>query len=282
MYVRPGGQPAGSASAGQSNPAPGVAAPLPLKYFADIYTLAELEVRRLRHDPTELLMRGVQPALWLLVFGQAMGRVRGMPTGPFSYLQFMTPGILAQSVVFIAIFSGISIIWERDMGLLQKMLAAPVARSALVLGKMVGAGTRAMSQAAVVLLLSLLIRTPLRWGVLQLLGVMATVMLGAAFFAGLSMAIAALVKTRERFMGIGQVITMPLFFASNALYPLEIMPTWLKYISLGNPLSYMVNVLRALLLTGAPAALPMDFGVLLVATVAMVALTTWLYPQVAT
>jgi len=78
--------------------------------------LAELEMRKLRHDPTELLTRAVQPALWLLVFGQVFTRVRAIPTGNLPYLDFMTPGILAQSVLFIAIFYGISIIWERIWG----------------------------------------------------------------------------------------------------------------------------------------------------------------------
>ena len=102
--------------------------------------IAELEVRKLRHDPTELVTRAVQPALWLLIFGEVFSRIRAIPTGDVRYIDFMAPGILAQSVLFISIFYGISIIWERDLGIVHKFLASPTPRTALVLGKALSAG----------------------------------------------------------------------------------------------------------------------------------------------
>jgi len=92
------------------------------------------------HDPTELLTRAVQPALWLLVFGQVFTRIHAIPTGNVPYIDFMAPGILSQSVLFIAIFYGISVIWERDLGILHKFLVSPTPRSALVLGKAISRG----------------------------------------------------------------------------------------------------------------------------------------------
>ena len=112
--------------------------------------LAEMELRKLRHDPMELLTRAIQPALWLAVFGEVFTRFRAIPTGDLRYLDFMAPGVLAQSVLFIAIFYGISAIWERDLGLVHKLLASPASRSALVLGKSLSAGVRGLSQAAIV------------------------------------------------------------------------------------------------------------------------------------
>ena len=94
-------------------------------FVSKTLVIAELELRKIRHDPTELLTRAMQPALWLLVFGQVFGRTRAIPTGGLPYLDFMAPGILAQSVLFIAIFHGIAIIWERDLGLVHKLLASP-------------------------------------------------------------------------------------------------------------------------------------------------------------
>jgi ABC-2 type transport system permease protein len=94
--------------------------------------IAELEIRKLRHDPTELVTRAVQPALWLLVFGEVFTRVHAVPTGDLRYLDFVAPGILEQSVLFIAIFYGIAIIWERDLGIVHKFLASPTPRAALV------------------------------------------------------------------------------------------------------------------------------------------------------
>ncbi|MBV9230897.1 MAG: ABC transporter permease, partial [Chloroflexi bacterium] len=79
-------------------------------------TITEWEVRKLRHDPTDLVTRAVQPVLWLLVFGEVFTRVRAIPTGNVSYLEFMSPGILAQSILFLSIFTGIAVVWERDLG----------------------------------------------------------------------------------------------------------------------------------------------------------------------
>ncbi|HHY98945.1 MAG TPA: ABC transporter permease [Firmicutes bacterium] len=244
--------------------------------------MAEMEVRKLRHDPTELITRAVQPILWLTIFGQAMSRIRAVPTGGFTYLQFMTPGILAQSVVFISIFYGLSIIWERDMGVLQKFLVTPTPREALVLGKMISAGIRGISQAIIVLFVAAILQVHLHVTFLRVLGVILVIMLGAGFFAGFSMIIASIVKTRERFMGMGQIITMPLFFASNALYPISIMPLWLRFISVANPLSYIVEALRSLLVVGDLTRLPLDICVLAVACLAVTVISALMYPRVVT
>ena len=245
--------------------------------------LAEMEVRKLRHDPTELLTRVVQPVLWLLVFGEVLSKVRAIPTGNLTYIEFLTPGILAQSVLFIAIFYGIAVIWERDLGIVHKFLASPTPRSALVLGKALSAGIRGLSQALIIYLLAILIGVHLRWGVLEILGVLVLVMLGAAVFSTLSLVIACLVRTRERFMGIGQLLTMPLFFASNALYPVSLMPTWLQAIAGGNPLTYLVDALRLLMLPGYSAEFPLalDFGALILAMVILVLIGARLYPRLA-
>ncbi|WP_341473805.1 ABC transporter permease [Desulfofundulus thermobenzoicus] len=248
---------------------------------AGILAIAEMEVRKLRHDPSELLSRAVQPVLWLVIFGQVFSQVRAFDTGGLNYQAFMTPGILSQSVMFIAIFFGISIIWEKDLGILQKFLAMPVPRVSLVLGKALAAGVRALSQATIVFLLAAVIGVPLRWHPVALVAAAGVVILGAVTFATLSMIIAALVKTRERFMGIGQLLTMPLFFASNALYPLSIMPRWLRAVATANPLSYMVDFLRGALVTGQLNNWPVDVGVLLAACVVFTVVAAYLYPKVA-
>jgi ABC-2 type transport system permease protein len=225
------------------------AAPPAARRFASrIATMCLVELRKVRHDPTELYVRALQPALWLLIFGVTFSRLHAIPTGNLPYLDFLAPGIMAQSALFIAIFYGIQIIWERDAGVLTKLLATPTPRIALVAGKAFAAGVRATSQVVVVLLLSAVIGVDIRWNPLTLLGAVVVVVLGSAFFSTLSVTIAGLVRNRDRLMGIGQAITMPLFFASNALYPVDVMPAWLRAISHVNPLSYEVDALRALLL----------------------------------
>ncbi|MFG2133675.1 ABC transporter permease [Streptomyces sp. NPDC048751] len=229
-----------------------------------VAAMCAVELQKLRHDRTELYTRAVQPALWLLIFGQTFSRIKAIPTGGIPYTDYLAPGIIAQSAMFIAIFYGIQIIWERDAGVLNKLLVTPTPRSALITGKAFAAGVKSLVQAVVVIVIAALLGVALTWNPLKLLGVAAVVVLGSAFFSCLSMTIAGIVLSRDRLMGIGQAITMPLFFGSNALYPVSVMPGWLQAISEVNPLSHQVDALRGLLL-GTPADLPADFAVLAVA-----------------
>ena len=229
-------------------------------YLRGAAVVAEIEIRKLLHDPFDLVTRSVQPILWLVIFGQALSKVRAIPTKSVSYLAFMTPGILAQSLMFISIFYGLSIIWDRDAGILQKLLVMPVPRACFVTGKALGAGLRSLCQTVVVFIVALLLGVGLQWSII---GTILTVLAGSVFFATISMLLAILFKTRERFMGIGQVLTMPLFFASNAIYPLEIMPDWLKIVAQINPLSYIVDLLRGYLIFGTPTNALLDWAVLL-------------------
>jgi len=246
----------------------------PARYLRSALTLAEFELRKIRHDSSQVWLRLVQPALWLIIFGTVFSQVRGIASGPFTYRQFMTPGILAQSVMFVAIFYGITVVWERDLGLLNKLLSTPVPRSAIVLGKAISAGVRGIFQAVAILGIALIIRVPLRLSVWSVLGVFAIIVLFGMCFASLSMSLAPIFRTRERMMGIGQAITMPLFFASNAIYPISMMPGWLRAIAVVNPLSYVVDAMRALLVTGDFGSLGTDVLALLLATTAMIVLAS--------
>ncbi|GAA0643379.1 ABC transporter permease [Kutzneria viridogrisea] len=253
---------------------------LPRLFVSRVATMCLVELQKLRHDRSELVTRAIQPALWLLVFGETFTRLRVIPTGSLPYLDYLAPGILAQSALFVSIFYGIQIIWERDAGVLSKLLVTPTPRAALVAGKAFAAGVRAVLQALVVLVLSALLGVGLTANPLRLLTVLLVVVVGSAFFCCLSITIAGLVLTRERLMGIGQAITMPLFFASNALYPVQLMPGWLQVINHVNPLSYEVDALRGLLI-GTPATLPLDLAVLVGAAALGVGVAAALLPRLA-
>ena len=253
-------------------------------YLRQTMAVAEADIRKLIHDPVELFTRMVQPVLWLLIFGQVFNRTRAIPTGGISYLDFMAPGILAQSVLFGAIFYGISLIWERDLGIVQKFLVSPAPRSTLVLGRAISSTVRSLCQMVFVYALAFLLHVQLRFGVFALAGVVLAVMLGSAVFSTFSLIIACVVKSRERFMGIGQVLTMPLFFASNAIYPLSLMPPWLRVVSRVNPLTYQVDALRALMIVGGGSSfgVGLDFLMQIVALAILVAVATKLYPNIVT
>jgi ABC-2 type transport system permease protein len=252
-------------------------------YATSVFAVAAAEAQKLAHDPWEVATRAIQPLLWLLLFGEVMARVRGIASDNVDYLDFLSAGILAQSVLFVAIFYGISAIWERDLGVLHRYLVSPAPRSALVLGKAVSASVRALVQAAVVYAAAGAIGVALNLHPLAILGVIALVALGSGLFSTLSLIIASLVKTRERFMGIGQVLTMPIFFASNAIYPLALMPPWLRVVAGINPLTYEVDGLRALMLRQGASVfgLATDFAVLIAIFAALVAIAARLYPRMA-
>ena len=219
------------------------------------------ELRKLRHDHLDIFTRSVQPLLWLFVFGTALQHNHTLSGGFHDYRAYLAPGVMAQAALFVAIFFGLGVIWERDVGQLQRLLATPLPRLGIVLGKASGAAIRALAQAIVLRgargrrdLDSL--EPAARWGRDRP---------SPGRHGRLCLPLddpRALVRTRERFMGIGQLVVMPLFFASSALYPLAIMPQWLRVVAHANPLSYEVHGMRQLLLgISAGGALWLDFVV---------------------
>jgi ABC-2 type transport system permease protein len=250
-------------------------------FATQVLAVADAEVRKLRHDPWELVSRAVQPILWLVLFGGVMTRVRGLAPGGTPYLEFLAPGILAQSVLFVAIFYGISAIWERDLGVLHRYLVSPAPRVALVIGKALSSSIRGLSQAVVIYLCAAAMGVRVSVDPVSLLVTVLLIVLGSGLFSTFSLIIACIVKTRERFMGIGQVLTMPIFFASNAIYPIDLMPPWLQRISSLNPLTYEVDGLRAVMLRGGQSAFGLvhDLAALLIAAGIVIVIAARMYPR---
>jgi ABC-2 type transport system permease protein len=234
----------------------------PRVLLSRIGAMCLVEWQKLRRDRLELAIRAVQPMLWLGIFGATFGRLREIPTGGVRYLDFILPGVLTQSALFIAILYGIHMIWDRDAGVLAKLMVTPTPRVALIAGKAFAAGVRGLSNGAVVLLLA----------------VAGVILLGSAAFCCLSILLAGLVRTRERMMGLGQVIMVPMFFASNALYPVAMMPPWLQVVSRFNPLTYQVDLLRGLLV-GTPASYALDLAVMVGITVVLIGAAAALLPR---
>lgn len=264
-----------------ADPRPAVLATGPLQRMAaGTLAMAQAEMRKLRHDHLDILTRSVQPLLWLFIFGTALSRNRTLTRGTLDYRAYIAPGVMAQAAMFIAIFYGLSVIWERDVGQLQRLLATPLSRSSIVLGKAAGACVRALVQAVLLLAVLAVAGIGVRWTLTGVLGTLAMLVLGTAAFACMSMLLAAVIKERERFMGVGQLIMMPLFFASSALYPLAIMPGWLQTIARVNPLTYEVQGLRQMLVgVGGAGVLWLDFLVVAFFFAVMLLAATRAYPK---
>ena len=276
MSAHSAAPPAGSASA---RPAALAAGPL-ARMAEGTLAMAQAELRKLRHDPLDIFTRAAQPLLWLFIFGTAMAHNRALVPDGIEYRAYLAPGVMAQGALFVAIFFGLAVIWERDVGQLQRLLATPLPRSALVMGKSAGAATRAIVQAVVLLIVVAVAGIDMDWSVIGVLAALVLLAVGTGAFACLSMTLASMVKERERFVGIGQLIMMPLFFASSALYPLSIMPGWLHVVARVNPLTYEVQGLRQMLLgVGDHGKVWLDFLVMVGFFVLTVFGATKLYPR---
>jgi len=235
----------------------------------------EFEVRKLVHDPVEVFVRLIQPILWLVIFGSVFNKYRIIDTGNLSYFSYLTPGVMAQSLLFTAIFYGIAITWDKDSGILAKLMVTPTSRGSIIIGKALSAGVRGLLQSVVIVFIALFLGVTFAVGIINIIGIIFVIVLSSTCFACLSIVFASFLRKRERFMGVIQLITMPLFFASNALYPVELMPKALQYVTLINPLYYVVDSLRALLITNDLGNIPMHIGVLLLITILFVLAGIW-------
>jgi len=211
-----------------------------------ILAMAELEIRRISHDPVELITRAIQPIFWIAIFGSVMAKVRAFPsTG--DYITFISPGVILQSSTFISLSYGIMLVFERESGVLKRLLSSPIPRSFIVIGRSLAGGLRASTQYVIVLIVAVAVGAKLTDDPLKLILGYIILVIASMGFTALSILIASGLKTRERFMGIIGAITMPLFFASNALYPIDVMPEAIQLIARVNPLTYTVDALRTLL-----------------------------------
>jgi ABC-2 type transport system permease protein len=226
----------------------------------EMFAMIELELRRLKHDRTEIFTRAIQPILWLSVYGTVMSHVKAIPTDGIPYLDYITPGVLLQSTIFVSVFYGLTIVWERETGILKKLLVAPASRYATVIGRSIASGVRAIFQVLIIIPVAVLIGVNFVPNPLYFFTAILIIFFVSGGFAALSIFVASLMKTRERFMGIGQALIMPLFFVSNALYPINLMPTVLQYFAIFNPLIYAVDAVRGLMISGDLTNLPYDIA----------------------
>ncbi len=250
------------------------------------YTLWLREIKRYLRDRTRLIGSFVQPALWLVVFGAGIGAALrgGFQIAGVNYQTLIFPGIVAQTLLFTAMFMGISVIWDREFGFLKEVLVAPVSRFTLFLGKMIGDSTDAMIQGIIVFGIALALGihfTPIAF--LASLPLMLLITVG---LVSVGLIIASFMGSLESFGAIQSFINLPLFFLSGALFPITgaNTPSWLEVASRLNPLTYGVDALKSVIL-GAPYApyqiqpLIVDIGVIAAFDLAMIVIGTWAFSR---
>ena len=201
------------------------------------------ELIRFRTDRLRAITSLVQPVLFLFVLGTGLSRLasRGLPAG-VDFRTFIYPGVLAMSVLFTAIFSAASIVWDREFGFLREMLVAPVRRWAIVVGKCLGGATVATFQGLIFLALAGVAHVP--YNPVLMLTLIAELLLLSFTLTAFGVMMAARIKQIQAFMALTQLFVLPLFFLSGALYPLNGLPVWLTVLTRIDPLTYVVDPTR--------------------------------------
>jgi ABC-2 type transport system permease protein len=221
------------------------------------------ELIRFINDRMRIATSLVQPLLFLFVLGSGLQRLSSAGTHGVDLKTFIFPGVLCISVMFTAMFSAASIVWDREFGFLREMMVAPVRRSSIVIGKALGGATVASLQGVILICLAGLVHVP--YDPLLLVGIFAIQLLLAFTITAFGLMVAVRIKQMQSFMGVMQMIVMPMFFISGALFPVSGLPGWLSVLNRIDPLTYAVDPMRHLVFNhldiGARARHVLDPGV---------------------
>jgi ABC-2 type transport system permease protein len=205
------------------------------------------ELIRFRNDRMRMVTSLVQPLLFLFVLGSGLQQLSSAGTHGVNLKTFIYPGVLCISVMFTAMFSAASIVWDREFGFLREMMVAPVRRGSIIVGKALGGATVASFQGITLILLAPLVHVPYKWQLI--LGILAIQALLAFAITSFGLMVAVRIKQMQSFMGVMQMIVMPMFFISGALFPVVGLPVWLGILNRLDPLTYAVDPMRRLVFT---------------------------------
>jgi ABC-2 type transport system permease protein len=242
------------------------------KELIGIYTVWLRDIKRYFRDRPRIIGSFAQPILFLFVLGTGIASSFSVfgGGGGGDFLNFMFPGIVGMTVLFTSFFSAMSIVWDREFGFLREVLVAPISRTSIVVGKLLGGSTIAMIQGSIILLFSPLLKIPITFVIF--FKVLAIMFLVAMTISTMGIVLASVIKSMQAFQVITNFLLMPMFFLSGALFPLNSTVRWMNVVSKINPLSYGIDAMRTMILNNPTLQLYplwLDVVILVSITVAM-------------
>ncbi|MDE1770756.1 MAG: ABC transporter permease [Thaumarchaeota archaeon] len=250
--------------------------------LSDTYTIFWREMKRYKKSRSGILIRLIQPAIWIIVMGNTFASTRPLIQSvgfSGSYIEFMAPGVIMLTAIFTSIFGGVNTLWDRRYGFMNKALVSPVSRSSIALGKMLAISLISTLQSSLILGIALALGVHIS-NLLVIFPILLTVTVFSLGFSGISVIVAATSKSQETFWGLINFLGMPLFMLSPALFPLELLPSWLAFVARLNPVTYAVLLIRQMM-TGTFQILPVviEMAVICGFVVVMVALASYVFKR---
>ena len=249
----------------------------------DTYTIFWRELKRYRKSRSGVLIRLIQPVVWIIVIGNTFAGTQPLIqsvgfTG--EYIEFMTPGIIVLTAIFTSIFGGVNTLWDRRYGFMNKALTSPISRSSIALGKMLAISLIAALQASLIIGIALAIGVSFT-NIFLIVPIMAIVILFSLGFSGISVMVAATAKSQETFWGIINFLGMPLFMLSPALFPLDLLPEWLAVAARLNPVTYTVLLVRSMMTGVNEGGIDtlMSIGIIAVFVIVMIGLASYVFTR---
>ncbi len=250
--------------------------------LSDTYTIFWREMKRYRKSRSGVLIRLIQPAIWIIVVGNIFAGTQPLIQSvgfEGEYIEFMAPGVIILTAIFTSIFGGVNTLWDRRYGFMNKALTSPISRSSIALGKMLAISLIAALQASLIIGIALAIGVSFP-NLFVIIPIMAIVILFSLGFSGISVTVAATAKSQETFWGLINFLGMPLFMLSPALFPLELLPDWLAFAAKLNPVTYTVLLVRELM-TGVTEGVSavLSIGIIAVFVLAMVGIASYVFTR---
>ena len=250
--------------------------------LSDTYTIFWREMKRYRKSRSGVLIRLIQPAIWIIVIGNTFASTRPLIQSVGfngSYIEFMAPGVIMLTAIFTSIFGGVNTLWDRRYGFMNKALTSPISRSSIALGKMLAISLISALQSSLILGIAIALGVSIT-NLLMVIPIMLIVIAFSLGFSGISVIVAATSKSQETFWGVINFLGMPLFMLSPALFPLELLPNWLAFVAKLNPVTYSVLLIRQIM-TGTIqiSSVALDIAVICGFVVAMVALASYVFTR---